>query len=271
VQLRIRKTLLMAGGILFGFAGFASDIPTTINQGSLVIGKVLPGQQVAVAGKTLKLTPDNRFVFGVGRDAAPSLVLTVTQSDGKINTHNVNVTQREYDIQRIDGLPAKMVSPPESVLKRIKNDNYQVAIARKTDSQEQGFLENFIWPAEGRISGIYGSQRILNDVPKRPHYGIDVAAPVGTPVIAPAAGVVTLAVPDMYYSGGTLLIDHGYGVSSTFIHLDKIHVKVGQQVTQGQRIADIGATGRVTGAHLDWRINWFTERLDPEFLVPSRR
>ena len=163
-----------------------------------------------------------------------------------------------------------MVTPPDSVLARIKDDNWRVAKARKTSSERADFAARFIWPAEGPITGVYGSQRVFNGVPKRPHYGVDVGAPTGTQVIAPAGGKVTLAHPDLYYSGGTIIIDHGLGVNSTFLHLSKLTVEPGEMVKQGQKIGEIGATGRATGPHLDWRINWFSERLDPALLVPAR-
>ena len=153
---------------------------------------------------------------------------------------------------------------------RIRQDNVLLGKARKIQTDNANFMQDFIWPAQGPISGVYGSQRVFNGEPKNPHYGLDVAAPVGTPVYAPAGGVVTLWVSDMYYSGGTMIIDHGLGVSSTFLHLSKSHVAEGDTVEQGQLVAEIGATGRVTGAHLDWRINWFSERLDPQLLVPTR-
>lgn len=269
-SLKVLKGLVVVG-LFLPVLAHAVNVSKLTVQGGMIIGQASPGEKVYVGERLLEQTDSGTFVFGVGREAAPEVNLVVVDSEGNRAVHLISVKQRDYDIQRINGLPSKMVSPPAEVLERIKQDNIQVAVARKISSRLEGFLETFIWPAEGRISGVYGSQRVLNDVPKRPHYGVDVAAPIGTPVIAPASGVVTLAVPDMYYSGGTLLIDHGYGISSTFIHLDAIHVKVGDTVSQGQRIADIGATGRVTGAHLDWRINWFTERLDPELLVPPRR
>ena len=153
------------------------------------------------------------------------------------------------------------------MLDRIKNDNRIVALARKRNDARTDFDKGFIWPVKGRITGVYGSQRVFNGVPKRPHFGIDIAAPTGTKVLAPAGGIVTLAEDDLYYSGGTLIIDHGHGLSSTFIHLHKNLVKVGDRVEQGDAVAEVGATGRVTGPHLDWRMNWFKHRIDPELLV----
>ena len=129
-------------------------------------------------------------------------------------------------------------------------------------------MARFQWPVEGRISGVYGSQRILNGIPKRPHFGIDIAAPAGTPIRAPAVGLVTLAADDHYYTGGTVILDHGHGLTSAFLHLQEVRVAPGQTVAQGEVIGTLGATGRATGPHLDWRINWFDQRLDPAFFVP---
>ena len=169
-------------------------------------------------------------------------------------------------------LPLFLVLPTHSaVLTRIKDDNRAVGKARALRDERIGFMQQFIWPAEGRISGVYGSQRVLNGKPKNPHYGVDVAGPVGQPVYAPADGVITLYHPDLYYSGGTLIMDHGHGITSTFLHLSKGHVKKGQVVKQGDLIAEIGATGRVTGPHLDWRMNWLNQRVDPALLVPARQ
>jgi murein DD-endopeptidase MepM/ murein hydrolase activator NlpD len=180
----------------------------------------------------------------------------------------VTLQQRQYDIQKIDGISHRMMNPSKEDLARIHHEAELVMTARKTASRRLDFQESFIWPVTGRISGIYGSQRIFNGEPRRPHFGIDIAAPKGTTVRAPAGGVVTLAHPGMFFSGKTMIIDHGYGLSSSFLHLSKILVKVGDAVVQGQPIAEVGATGRVTGPHLDWRINWFEQRLDPALFVP---
>ncbi|MFQ3236917.1 MAG: murein DD-endopeptidase MepM/ murein hydrolase activator NlpD [Paraglaciecola sp.] len=241
-----------------------------LTQGSLIRGKVPPGSQVWINERSLQVSLQGIFVFGVGRDASLSQHLKWTDSQGLTHNQNIQLVKREYAVQRIEGLPQSMVSPPQEVLERIRNDNIQVAQARSLRDGRMDFSEEFIWPAAGPISGVYGSRRVLNGQPKRPHYGVDVAAPTGTPVYAPAGGIVSLFVPDMYYSGGTMIIDHGFAVSSTFLHLSKGHVKTGDVVKKGQLVAEVGATGRVTGAHLDWRMNWANQRLDPALLVPER-
>jgi murein DD-endopeptidase MepM/ murein hydrolase activator NlpD len=178
------------------------------------------------------------------------------------------IKSRVYDIQRIDGLPPRMVTPPESVLARIKRENAKIHAARMNDRAEPFFEKGWVWPAKGRISGVYGSQRILNGKARRPHFGVDVAAPVGVKVIAPSDGVVVLAESSLYYTGGTIILDHGHGLTSAFLHMSALAVKAGQRVQQGDLLGAVGATGRATGPHLDWRINWFDRRLDPALLAP---
>lgn len=241
-----------------------------LTQGTLLRGNVPENSKVWLNGKEIKVLPSGDFVIGFGRDAKLSHTLQWQAPEkSEKNAYQISLTQREYNIQRIEGVASKYVSPPQSVTDRIREDNRQIGAARRTFSNLTSFLETFILPAEGPISGVYGSQRVFNGEPKRPHYGLDIAGPVGTAIVAPASGRVSLAHDDMYYSGGTLIVDHGMGVSSTFIHLSKITVKEGEFVEQGQKIGEMGATGRVTGPHLDWRINWFSERLDPALVLPE--
>lgn len=269
----IGSLLLVVAGFVWTAQIAAKELPFTLldtpQPGALVRGVAESKTQVWFGDQALKVSPSGNFVLGVGRDDKDAISLR-WKKDGVEGSASYELPIREYAIQAIDGLPQKMVSPSKEALARIRKDNTEVAIARRGDTDFEYFSQSFIWPAEGPISGVYGSQRVLNGQPKRPHFGVDVAAPTGTPVIAPADGVVTLWVPDMYYSGGTLIIDHGHQVSSTFIHLHTSHVKQGDTVKQGQLIAEIGATGRVTGAHLDWRINWGRVRVDPALLVPPR-
>ncbi len=236
-------------------------------QGGLVTGYTQPGSRVSFNGRDVRVSEDGVFLIGFGRDAKPKANLEIVHPDGRKAQQVLNVARRDYRIQRIDGLPPRKVTPSAEDLKRIRQENALVKAARRRDDPRTDFLRGFIWPAKGRISGVYGSQRILNGQPRRPHFGVDVAGPVGTPVVAPADGVVTLVHPDMFFSGGTLVIDHGHGLSSSFLHLSEVLVKEGQQVKQGDLVARIGATGRVTGAHLDWRINLFDTRIDPQLLV----
>jgi murein DD-endopeptidase MepM/ murein hydrolase activator NlpD len=237
-------------------------------QGGMAIGTVDPAATVRFKGKAVRVSPEGLFVIGFSRDAEAQSVIELHQPSGTVEKHPVTIEKRTYKIQRIDGLPPRKVSPSAEDLERIRKDIALVKEVRKKDDPRTDFSQPFIWPVTGRISGVYGSQRILNGKPKRPHYGVDIAAPTGTPVKAPADGVVTLAHNDMFYSGGTLIVDHGHGLSTTYMHLHKILVEKGQQVKQGDIIAQVGATGRVTGPHLHWGMNWFDTRLDPSLLVP---
>lgn len=238
-------------------------------QGSTLFGRAPAGTQVWFNGRALRLSPQGDFVFGLDRDEKAEAELKIQFAGEPLpQTHRYAVAKREYAIQNIQGLPPKMVNPPPEVLARIQTDQQATAAARKHDSAHTDFAAPFVWPCIGPISGVFGSQRILNGEPKQPHYGVDVAVPTGTPVVAPAGGVVSLAADDMYYTGGTLMIDHGHGLSSAFLHLSRITVKAGQRVEQGQKIGEVGATGRATGPHLDWRVNWFGARVDAQLLVP---
>lgn len=237
-------------------------------QGGVVFGRTEPGTTLALDGIPVVVDSDGVFVFGFHRDAPTSSTLVITQPNGSIERRTLEVETREYQVQRIDGLPENMVSPPKEVMDRILRDIAEVKAARAADRPDSDFRSGFVWPATGPISGVYGSQRILNGKPRQPHYGIDIAAPTGTPVIAPADGLVTLAATDHYYTGGTLILDHGHGLSSTFIHMHSVTATSGQHVRQGDVIGTVGATGRATGPHLDWRMNWRDRRLDPAFVVP---
>jgi murein DD-endopeptidase MepM/ murein hydrolase activator NlpD len=242
-------------------------LESEIIQGALVMGATEPGARLTLDGAKVPVAPDGGFVFGLDRDARDNATLVAVFRDGSGETHTLAVARRAYDIQRIDHLPPKMVEPDAKDLARIKRDYEMIVSARTRTIAEPFYRQRFIWPAQGRISGIYGSQRILNGTPSTPHYGVDVAAPTGAPVVAPADGVVTLAQPDMYFTGNTVLLDHGYGVSSILIHLSTLAVKVGDRVKQGDPVGTIGATGRATGPHLHWGLHWYQVKVDPERLV----
>jgi murein DD-endopeptidase MepM/ murein hydrolase activator NlpD len=226
---------------------------------------------VLLDGTGVAISADGRFVIGFGRDETGVRVLEVTSPGGEIYRNNLQVRPSEYDIEVVDGLPPKTVTPGPEAAARIREDARKVATARQHRDNHAWYASGFSWPAKGRISGVYGSQRILNGEPRNPHFGLDIAAPEGTDVFAPADGLVTLVHPDMYYSGGTLILDHGQGLSSTFLHLSKILVEPGKLVKQGELIARIGATGRASGPHLDWRMNWLDRRVNPQPLVAGTR
>ena len=238
-------------------------------QGAMVTGQTELGESIIYDGKALRISKDGYFAFGLGRNAPEQVSVVVQSASGQSTTLSFNVQPRDYRVQRINGVKKKHVTPPDAVTSRIKREAAAVRLARQLDDNRTGFLESFIWPVKGTITGVYGSQRFYNGEARSPHYGIDIAAPKGTPVIAPASGVVTFAEDDLYYSGGTLIVDHGHGISSTFIHLSGIDVAVGDVVAQGDTIARVGSTGRSTGPHLDWRMNWFNQRIDPQLVVPK--
>ena len=245
--------------ILSTTASFATTFEGKFIQGSFIIGKTEPGAIIYIDKKKVKITSGGYFVFGLGRDRKNDVVI-------KINGKKIikKVFKRKYKIQRIDGLEEKKVTPPEEVYERIKRENKWIGDARSINSDLVFFKNKFIMPLESTIvTGVYGSQRILNGKPRWPHYGIDFAADEGTEIKAMLGGVVTLAEPDLFYTGGTLIFDHGHGVSTLYMHMKKILVKNGQKVKQGDIVGTVGSTGRSTGAHLDVRLNWFGIRLDP--------
>jgi murein DD-endopeptidase MepM/ murein hydrolase activator NlpD len=258
---------LFASALTTASADATVELTGTATQGGLLVGRAPGATAVEFEGRAVRVSPAGVFLVGFGRDAPPTAELVVTGPDGNKTRRLIEVAQRDYRIQRIDGLPESKVTPPAAVLERIRAEGEKVGAARAVDDPRTDFLDGFIWPLTGRISGVYGSQRILNGEPRRPHYGVDVAAETGTPVMAPADAVVRLAEPDLYFSGGTLIMDHGHGLTSTFIHLSKILVAEGQAVRRGEIVAEVGATGRATGPHLDWRMNLFDTRLDPQLLT----
>ena len=240
-------------------ASFATTFEGKFIQGSFILGKTEPGSKVYIDKKKVKVSPEGYFAFGLSRDRKNDVVI-------KINEKKIvkKVFKREYKIQRIDGLEEKKVTPPEEVYERIKRENKWIGEARGINSDLVFFKNKFINPLENAIiTGVYGSQRILNGKPKWPHYGIDFAAKEGTEIRAMLDGIVTLAEPDLFYTGGTLIFDHGHGISTLYMHMKILKVKKGQKVKQGEVIGTVGSTGRSTGAHLDVRLNWFQTRLDP--------
>ncbi|OUS29489.1 peptidase [Gammaproteobacteria bacterium 45_16_T64] len=245
-----------------------TSLTGSFTQGGLITGYTSPLNTISFNGEVLRTTPKGHFVFGFGRDAEATHTLSVTTPGGSNVEKIIQVSPRVYALQKVNGVPQKTVTPPKKAQQRIQKETALVKSARRTQSNATSFLEPFSWPLKGPITGVYGSQRVYNGTPKRPHFGLDIAAPVGTLVKAPADATVTLAHQNMYYSGGTLIMDHGYGISSTFIHLDEVLVNVGDKIKRGDNVAKVGSKGRSTGPHLDWRINWFHVRLDPALVVP---
>ena len=267
-----RRTLhgfAICAGLLFWTVGAHAE--TVINgatllrggavEGGLMIARTAPDNRVTLDDKAIPVTPDGLFIVGFHRDSDLPVTIGITKTDGTSQLTVLTPQQRSYQIQRIDGLQKNMVTPPENVIARIKSDQAAVAAARQTPAAAGDFWRGIDWPITGRISGVFGSQRILNGQPRQPHYGIDIAVPKGTPVRAPASGLVTL-VKDLYFSGWTIIINHGLGLNSTFLHLDSTAISVGDTVQRGSIIGTVGSTGRSTGPHLDWRLDWQGRRID---------
>jgi murein DD-endopeptidase MepM/ murein hydrolase activator NlpD len=243
-------------------------IPASAPQGSLVTGSVPRGSKITFDERPVHVSPTGRFVFGIARERTAPVLLHIDPPGLEVERiREIAVTHRDFPLERINGVPESTVNPPPAIAERIADEQAQVARARARDDAREDWDTKFIWPVTGRVSGVYGSQRIYNGTPKSPHSGLDVAVPQGTPVKAPAAGIVTFADPDLYLTGGTVLIDHGHGVSSSFLHLSRIDVKVGERVEQGQVFGLVGMTGRATGPHMHWGLNWFDTRVDPRLLV----
>jgi biotin carboxyl carrier protein len=237
--------------------------PERVQQGALVFGKVPAGSRVTYGDRALRSTGYGTVVFGVGRDASGPLQVEVVRPDGSRTRARILVDPRDWPMERVDGVPPKTVEPPPAIAERIRREQARVTAARNRDDDRADFAQRFIRPVEGRISGRFGSGRIYNGKPGAGHSGMDIAAPGGTAVKAPAGGIVTFADPGLYLTGGTVVIDHGHGVSSNFLHLSRIDVAEGDRVEQGQVFAAVGATGRATGPHLHWGMNWFDVRVDP--------
>jgi hypothetical protein len=253
--------------VWFGPAS-AFELDGPVIQGALRIGMVGPGTAVTLDGKPIRVDPTNGgFVFGISRDRQKPLQIVTSNSEGQPQSFTFVVSVRDYDIERIDGLPPRKVSPNTTDLERIRREGRMILAARTRDTSLVHVFSGFRWPMTGRISGRYGNQRILNGKLRRPHLGIDIAAPQGSPVAASADGEVSLVETDLFYTGGTIVLDHGHGVTSIYSHLASVGVIVGQAVLEGERIGTVGSTGRSTGPHLDWRINWFDLRLDPELIA----
>ncbi len=244
----------------------AAEFKGKFIQGHFIVGQTEPNSKIIIDKKEIKVSKNGFFVFGIDRDRKFDILITKI-SNGKKEKIVKKVFKRKYKIQKIDGLPENKVTPPEEVYKRIKKENNAIGEARAINSDLTYFKNKFIMPLDGIITGVYGSQRILNGKPKWPHYGIDIAAKQGTHIKSSADGIVTMAEDDLYYTGGTVIMDHGHGISTIYSHLENVLVSVGDKINQGDIIGTVGSTGRSTGPHLDFRVNWFQTRLDPMTVI----
>ena len=254
--------------ILFLFnTSYAVEFIGDFKQGSFILGKTDPNSKVYIDNRKVRVSTDGYFAFGLDRDRKNNVLIKV-KNGKETKLIEKKVFKRKYKIQRIDGLPPKQVTPPPEVYERIKKDNILIGKARAIDSKLVFFKDKFIYPIDKYIiTGVYGSQRILNGKPRRPHYGIDFHAPEGTPVKSMMDGTVTLVENDMYFTGGTIIFDHGHGVSTLYMHMKDINVKKGQKVKKGEVVGTLGQSGRATGPHLDIRLNWFEVKLDPATIL----
>ena len=247
------------------------DLDGHFTQGGLVLGRVAPECRVRLDRRHVRVAADGRFVIGFGWNHAASAMLRISCPGSESLQRRLEIKSRRYKTQRIDGLPPAMVTPPEKMLARIRRENARIAEVRQRDTAVTHFRNGFVWPLKGAVTGVFGSRRILNGEPRRPHFGVDISTPVGTPVSAPADGTVALAENDLYFTGGTVMLNHGHGLSTIYSHLSEVSVAVGQRVRRGDVIGRVGASGRATGAHLDWRMNWFSERLDPALVAGPQK
>lgn len=274
----ISRRVFLASGCAVAAAPFAARaelsrlvIKGSLQQSGLVVGTAAGGAAVTVDGKAISVSPEGYFAFGLNYDQTKPSIVAVKFSDIESETHVITPVVRHYDIQKVNGLPENTVHIPPEVEERIRRENAMVAEARKRDTAATDFAKPFDWPVRGIVSGTFGSQRIDNGTPMSPHFGVDIAAAKGTPIHAPADGVVSLAEPDFYLTGGTTMLDHGHGVSTVYIHQDEVKVKPGDAVKRGDVIGLVGMKGRATGPHLHWGMNWFQMRLDPSLsaVTPS--
>jgi len=266
------RQLLCAAALLLALAAPAAAddliaLEGVLSQGGLARGEAPPGTRLTLGERPVRVAPDGKFILGFGRDAPATMSLAAVFPDGRMFTREIVLEKRDYQIQRIDGLPPQMVTPDPALMTRIKAELDKIHGVRKIDSDQLAFESTLEWPVTGPISGVYGSQRVLNGEPRAPHLGVDIAAPAGTPIRADSAGTVTLAEHDLYFTGGTLIIDHGYGLSSIYQHMSRLDATAGQHVEQGDVVGAVGATGRVTGAHLHWGMNWYDVAIDPQLIA----
>ena len=247
----------------------ALELKGDFTQGSLIIGKTNPKFEVYVQGKKVKINKKGFFVFGISRNQIEDIIIE-TKNRSNIKKIIKKVKKRKFKIQRIDGLPKRKVTPNEEDMKRIRYEGKLISKAKRVNSDLSYFFDDFIRPVKGITTGVFGSQRILNGKPRRPHFGIDIAAPKGTKVINSNAGKVLLAEKNLFFTGGTIIIEHGHGLISIYSHLEEIFVKKGKLIKKGELIATVGSTGRSTGPHLDFRLYCRNIPVDPDLVIKKK-
>ena len=245
----------------------AIELNGSFIQGGLLFGKTQTINNVFYNDKNVPVDENGEFIIGIGRNHPTKGKIEVIENNNKKSVKILEIKQRNYKIQKINNLNKSKVTPPEKFFERIKSETRKIKAAKKIKVPISYYNAGFEMPAQGIITGVYGSQRVLNGIPKRPHYGIDIANKLNSPVLAPSDGVIVMVEKDLYFSGGTIIISHGRGLSSSLLHLNKILVKEGNVVSKGQLIGLMGETGRATGSHLDWRMELRGIRIDPYLLI----
>lgn len=260
----MRFFLVLCTFFALPFVAQAVELNGTLAQGGLVVGRAAPGSIITLDGQSVAVAANGAFVMGFARDAEATARLKVIEPGGSVDEQTLSIAKQTYPVQRIDGLPARKVTPNPADVAHIKADNAKIGAVRSFLSTDPRFLSGFRWPVSGPLSGVFGSQRILNGEPKSPHNGVDIAAPRGSTIQAPADGVVVLVANDMFYTGKTMMIDHGLGLTSVYAHMDNIFVIEGQVLKQGDALGTVGQTGRATGPHLHWGLTWKSVHVDPQ-------
>ena len=242
------------------------ELNGSFTQGGLLFGKTNSKNKVFFKNKNIFVNDSGDFVLAIGRDEELENVIVI-QGLNKKETHKIQISKRKYKIQRIDGLPKNKVTPSLEEMKRIKKESKKIKKSKSVFLNKTLYKSGFIWPVKGIITGEYGNQRILNGKPRRPHYGLDIAATSGTKIVSPSDAEVILTMEDSFFNGKMIILNHGLGLNSIYSHLKKIYIKEGEKIKKGDLIAEVGNTGRSTGPHLDWRINVYNVAIDPELLL----
>lgn len=258
--------------LIFSMACLSSSVDAVelcgkVKQGEILIGKAAPGEQVIFNDSKILTTADGSFLLAFSRDEVNTQQLQVSGELGGGSKYQFAVAPTSWDIQNIKGVPPRKVTPSDEDLEAIELERKVVRAVLKEVADNSAWQKGFIRPVEGRISGNFGGQRIMNNIPKNPHQGMDIAAKEGTPVKAASDGNVVLAYPNLFYSGNVVVIDHGFGLQTIYAHLQEMKVKRGDKVKQGDIIGLVGKTGRVTGPHLHWGASLRNVRFNPQSLL----
>ncbi len=251
----------------FGNTAQAVELCGNLKQGEIVFGNAGTGNEVYFNGEKIFTDDKGNFLLAWGRDESNKQSLAIKNANGKTDNYELEISPTKWNVQNIKGVPPRKVSPSDADLAAINKENKLLKKALKAKTSDTFWRGGFIYPVEGRISGEFGGQRIMNNVPKNPHRGMDIAAKEGTEVKAAADGVVVLAYPNLFYSGNLIVIDHGFGLQTIYAHLSQINVKLNDKIKQGDVIGLVGKTGRATGPHLHFGASLRDVRFNPQSLL----